>query len=124
MQFESQSVRFAVFAVTDDRFEEFISDALESLPEELAGAIDNVAIIVEDEAEGRPLFGLFQGVPLTRRAFYSGAQPDRITLYQETICRHCNNEDEVRAQVRKTIIHEVAHHFGISDPRLEELGWA
>jgi predicted Zn-dependent protease with MMP-like domain len=114
----------AVFAVTDERFEQFISDALASLPEELAGAIDNVAIMVEDEAKGRSLFGLFQGVPLTKRAFYSGAQPDRITLFQKTICQHCNNENEVRAQVRKTIIHEIAHHFGISDPRLEELGWA
>ena len=50
--------------------------------------------------------------------------PDRITLYQTTICRHCSNEDEVKARIRKTVIHEVAHHFGISDPRLEELGWA
>jgi predicted Zn-dependent protease with MMP-like domain len=113
-----------VFVVTDERFDEFIGDALASLPEELSQAIDNVAILVEDEAIGRSLFGLFQGVPLTKRAFYSGSLPDRITLYQATICRHCDSEDDVRALVRRTIIHEVAHHFGISDPRLRELGWA
>jgi predicted Zn-dependent protease with MMP-like domain len=55
---------------------------------------------------------------------YNGVLPDRITLYQKTICSRCNNEDEVKAQIRKTVVHEVAHHFGISDPRLEELGWA
>jgi predicted Zn-dependent protease with MMP-like domain len=112
-----------VFAVSHERFEEFISDALEKLPKELAQAIENVAFIVEDEAVGRPLFGLFHGIPLTKRGFYSGALPDRITLYQVTICRYCDSEDEVRALVRRTIIHEVAHHFGISDARLEELGW-
>jgi len=110
--------------VSNDRFEEFVADALRTLPNDLAGAIENVAFIVEDEAEGQPLFGLFEGIPLTKRGTYTGVMPDRITLYQGTICRYCNSEDEVRQQVRKTIIHEVAHHFGISDPRLEELGWA
>jgi predicted Zn-dependent protease with MMP-like domain len=63
---------------------------------------------------------------LTRRGLgsYSGVMPDRITLYQKTICSRCDSEDDVRTQIRKTVIHEVAHHFGISDPRLEELGWA
>jgi len=85
--------------------------------------MDNVAIIVEDEARGRNLFGLYEGIPLTRRGFssYNAVMPDRITLYQKTICRVCANEDDVRAQVRKTVIHEIAHHFGISDPRLDEL---
>ncbi len=97
-----------------------------SLPEDLASKIDNLAIIVEGESAGRSLFGLYEGVPLTKRSpiSYSGVMPDRITLYQTTICRYCHNEEEVRAQIRKTVIHEVAHHFGISDPRLEELGWA
>jgi len=88
--------------------------------------MDNVAIIVEDEAPGKNLFGLYEGIPLTRRGFssYNAVMPDRITLYQTTICRVCASEDDVRAQVRKTVIHEIAHHFGISDPRLDELGWA
>ncbi len=101
-------------------------EALASLPEELASQVDNLAVIVEDESPGRNLFGLYEGVPLTKRSpiSYSGVMPDRITLYQRAICRYATTEDEVRAQIRKTVLHEVAHHFGISDPRLEELGWA
>jgi len=88
--------------------------------------MENVAVVVEDRAQGRPLFGLYEGVPLTKRGpqSYSGVMPDRITLYQGAICDVCTTEAEVLSQVRKTVIHEVAHHFGISDPRLEELGWA
>jgi len=112
-----------VFVVTEGRFDEFIAEALASLPDELSEAMDNVAIFVEDEAVGRQLLGLFQGVPLTKRAFHLGAPPDRITLYQGAIFRSCNSEVEVRELVRRTIIHEVAHHFGISDARLTELGW-
>jgi predicted Zn-dependent protease with MMP-like domain len=115
-----------VFKVSDERFDEFVAEAIKTIPHELSTEIDNVAIIVEDEAVGRPLFGLFEGVPLTKRGpmSYSGAIPDRITLYQGAISRFCNTEEEVRAQVRKTVIHELAHHFGISDERLDELGWA
>lgn len=115
-----------VFEVSNERFEELAAEAVASLPEALSSRMDNVAIIVEDEARGRNLFGLYEGIPLTRRGFssYNAVMPDRITLYQRTICRVCSNEDEVRAQVRKTVIHEIAHHFGISDPRLDELGWA
>ena len=115
-----------MFAVSNARFEELASEALASLPDSLAARIDNVAIIVEDVAEGRSLFGLYEGIPLTKRSVlsYSGVMPDRITLYQTTICRYCDSEEEVKAQIRKTVIHEVAHHFGIGDPRLEELGWA
>jgi predicted Zn-dependent protease with MMP-like domain len=115
-----------MYVVTRQRFEELVADALDSLPEDLGREMDNVAVLVEDRAVGRPLFGLYQGIPLTSRgpSSYAGAMPDRITLYQDAICRVCSTEAEVAAQVRKTIIHEVAHHFGISDPRLEELGWA
>jgi predicted Zn-dependent protease with MMP-like domain len=115
-----------MYVVTRPRFEELVADALDSLPEDLGREMDNVAVLVEDRAVGRPLFGLYQGIPLTSRgpSRYAGAMPDRITLYQDAICSVCSTEAEVAAQVRKTIIHEVAHHFGISDPRLEELGWA
>jgi predicted Zn-dependent protease with MMP-like domain len=116
-----------VFEISNERFEELASEAVATLPKELSDEIDNVAIVVEDEARGRSLFGLYQGIPLTKRGgrtSYAGVLPDRITLYQKTICRCCSNEDEVKAQIRKTVIHEIAHHFGISDPRLEELGWA
>jgi predicted Zn-dependent protease with MMP-like domain len=115
-----------MFLVTDERFEELAAEAITALPESLASRMDNVVILVEDEAKGRSLFGLYEGIPLTKRGLqsYNGVMPDRITLYQTTICQVCSNEEEVRAQVRKTVIHEIAHHFGISDPRLEELGWA
>jgi predicted Zn-dependent protease with MMP-like domain len=115
-----------MFVVTQEHFEQLVSDALDSLPPELGDAMENVAVIVQDRANGRSLFGLYEGVPLTKRGpqSYSGAMPDRITLYKETICQVCSTEAEVIAQVRKTVIHEVAHHFGISDPRLNELGWA
>jgi predicted Zn-dependent protease with MMP-like domain len=115
-----------MFVVSRERFEELVADALDLLPPDLGKQMDNVAVLVEARAEGRPLFGLYEGIPLTRRgpSSYGWVMPDRITLYQDAICGVCNTEQEVVAQVRKTIIHEVAHHFGISDPRLEELGWA
>ena len=115
-----------MFVVTRERFEELVADALDALPSELGREMQNVAVLVEDHAEGRSLFGLYEGIPLTRRGpqSYTGVMPDRITLYQDTICSVCSTEAEVVTQVRKTVIHEVAHHFGISDPRLDELGWA
>lgn len=115
-----------MFMVSRQRFEELVGNALDSLPEELGRAMENVAVVVEGRAEGRSLFGLYEGIPLTKRGpiSYGAVMPDRITLYQDTICQVCSTEQEVVAQVRKTVIHEVAHHFGISDPRLEELGWA
>jgi predicted Zn-dependent protease with MMP-like domain len=84
----------------------------------------NVAITVEEEAEGRDLFGLYVGVPLTKR--YHGtwyANPDKIFIYRRTICEHCRTKEDVRELVHTTVVHEIAHHFGISDLRLKELGW-
>ncbi|MGA7835979.1 MAG: metallopeptidase family protein, partial [Acidimicrobiales bacterium] len=105
-----------MFEISNERFDQLVDEALATLPQELSSQIDNVAIIVDDRPPG-PLFGLYEGIPLTKRSpiSYSGVMPDRITLYQATICRHCSSEDEVRAQIRKTVLHEVAHHFGISD---------
>jgi len=115
-----------MYRVDNDRFEQLVAEAMDELPEELSRHIENLVVVVEDRAAGRPLYGLYEGVPLTRRGplSYSAVMPDRITLYQETICRGCVDEDQVRAQIVRTFIHEVAHHFGISDPRLDELGWA
>jgi predicted Zn-dependent protease with MMP-like domain len=114
-----------VITLSRERFEELVGEALDALPPELGAAMDNVAVLVEDHAPGRSLFGLYEGIPLTRRNLnYAGSMPDRITIFQDTICGVCRSEAEVAAQVRKTVIHEVAHHFGISDPRLDELGWA
>ncbi len=112
--------------VSSERFEELVTDALGGLPPHFAEAMENVAVIIEGHAEGRELFGLYQGVPLTRRGplSYSGAMPDCITIYQDTISAHSRDEAQLVEQVRKTVIHEIAHHFGIGDARLEELGWA
>ncbi len=112
----------AGFDVPLARFEEFVSDAIDSVPDRLRMAMDNVVVMVEEEAEGPPLFGLYVGVPLTKRTSW-GSAPDRIFIYRRTICAHSRTEDEVRDQVHRTVVHEIAHHFGISDPRLRELGW-
>jgi predicted Zn-dependent protease with MMP-like domain len=113
-----------VIRVDRDRFEDMVADALDSLPEEFGRLMRNVAVTVEQDG-GRPgLLGLYQGVPLTgRNSWYAGVLPDRITIYRRAICAICNTEDEVVEQVRRTVIHEVGHHFGISDERLRELGW-
>ncbi len=111
--------------VTPARFEELVADALDSIPPALGKMMDNVWVQVEDQR--RPnLLGLYEGVPLTRRdAGYAGmVMPDRITIFRRTICAICATEDQVVAQVRTTVVHEVAHHFGIDDDRLAELGWA
>jgi len=110
--------------VPRERFEELVADALDGIPEALGKYMDNVAVFVVDRPPEPNLLGLYQGVPLTARGTsYSGTMPDRISIYRRTICAICNTEDEVVEQVRRTVIHEVAHHFGISDPRLRELGW-
>jgi len=105
-------------------FESMVATALDELPEDLGRMMRNVAVIVEHAPGPHGLLGLYQGVPLTSRTTnYAGVLPDRITIYRQAICAICWSESEVIDQVRKTVIHEVAHHFGISDARLRELGW-
>jgi predicted Zn-dependent protease with MMP-like domain len=112
------------FDVSIDDFKQLVAEALDALPEEFGRAMHNVVITVEEEAEGRELFGLYRGVPLTRRRYWQWyVHPDHITIYRRTICAYSRSEEEVRARVYATVIHEIAHHFGISDPRLDELGW-
>jgi predicted Zn-dependent protease with MMP-like domain len=112
--------------VSVERFEELVADALDALPEELGRMMDNVWVTVEDVPEVAGLLGLYDGVPLTERdSGYAGmVMPDRITLYRIPICAMCRTEAQVVDVVRDTVIHEVAHHFGIDDDRLDELGWA
>ena len=106
------------------RFEEMVARALDGLPADLGKMMRNVAVTVEPGPGPRGLLGLYQGVPLTSRgSYYAGALPDRITIYQQAICAICDTEEQVADQVRRTVIHEVGHHFGISDERLRELGW-
>jgi len=110
--------------VEPERFEEMVVTALDSLPEELGRLMTNVAVTVE-HAPGPPgLLGLYEGIPLTDRSTqYAGVLPDRITIYRQAICAICRSEQEVADEVRRTVIHEIAHHFGIDDSRLDELGW-
>jgi len=114
-----------VVEVDAARFEALVVEALDGIPEALGRRMDNVVVRVRDEARGRDLLGLYEGIPLTERDTYGGlAMPDRITIYRLPICDMCDDEAEVVDQVRITVVHEVAHHFGIGDDRLEELGWA
>lgn len=110
--------------VPPDRFEQLVADALDSIPPQLGRLMDNVWVRVA--ARGAPgLLGVYEGVPLTRRdAGYSGmVMPDRITVFRLPICAMCDTEAEVVSQVRTTVVHEVAHHFGLDDSRLRQLGW-
>ena len=108
----------------NDPFEEAIDDALNSLPTELRAAISNVEIVVEDEPPaGRPLLGLYRGVPLPRRSStYSGVLPDKISIFRGPITRlGAGDTERLRREIRHVVLHEIAHHFGISDERLIEL---
>jgi predicted Zn-dependent protease with MMP-like domain len=108
-----------------DEFERWVEEALASLPEDLRGSMSNVAIVVEEEPPGgQPLLGLYQGLPLPRRgSSYAGVPPDKITIFRGPLERlYGADPDRLRREVRRVVLHEVAHHFGISDDRLRELG--
>ena len=105
-------------------FEQSVQDALDSLPGDLSGQMSNVAVVVEEEPPpGQPLLGLYQGVPLTRRtSFYGAVPPDKITIYRGPLERHYGRDRAtLESAVHRVVLHEVAHHFGISDERLREL---
>ncbi|MBC3194412.1 metallopeptidase family protein [Pseudonocardia sp. C8] len=108
-----------------DRFDELVGDALDLVPEQLAAAMDNVVVLVEARHPEEPdLLGLYEGVALTERtADYAGELPDRITIYRDAVLDVCEGEDDVVDEVAITVVHEIAHHFGISEERLHELGW-
>jgi predicted Zn-dependent protease with MMP-like domain len=119
--------------IGEPEFEQLVADALDSIPEALGRGMQNVAVTVADwptseQLGGRrgTLLGLYQGVDLTRRSplSYGGAMPDHITIFRGPITRLARDDADLRRIVTTTVIHEVAHHFGISDARLQELGWA
>ena len=110
--------------VAPARFEEMVVEALDGLPEELGRLMSNVAVTVQHEPGPPGLLGLYEGIPLTSRTTgYAGVLPDRITIYRLAICAICQTEEQVVDEVRRTVVHEVGHHFGIDDARLTELGW-
>ncbi|MGH3545308.1 MAG: metallopeptidase family protein [Mycobacteriales bacterium] len=108
------------------RFEDLVSRALDDIPEELLNQMDNVVVVVEDEPEDGELLGLYEGYALTDRGWEYGnavTLPDQITVYRNPILRLCQTEADVVREVGVTVVHEIAHHFGIDDDRLHELGW-
>jgi predicted Zn-dependent protease with MMP-like domain len=107
------------------RFDELVSDALDLIPPQLAAVMDNVVVLVADrDTEDADLLGLYEGVALTERdSNYGGSLPDTITIYRDALLDICDDEDQVVEEVKITVVHEIAHHFGIDDDRLHELGW-
>jgi predicted Zn-dependent protease with MMP-like domain len=115
-----------------EHFEQLVADALDSLPDDIAARMENVQVVVEDEppaevragvGRGNDVLGYYHGVPLTQRGYYNNVMPDRISIYRGPITRAARTPSGIKEQVRRTVIHEIAHHFGIDDDRLRELGW-
>jgi|SRR5437868_1430424 predicted Zn-dependent protease with MMP-like domain len=112
-------------SMSAERFEELVGDALDDVPPELMRLLSNVVILVQDDPPpGQNLLGLYEGYALTTRGWdYSGVLPDRILIFRNPILSICRTEDDVVEEVAVTVVHEIAHHFGIDDARLHELGW-
>lgn len=108
-----------------DQFEGLVADALDEVPPELMKLLDNVVVLVEDRNPDEPhLLGLYEGYALTERGWnYGGDLPDRIMIYRVAICDICETEEDVVEEVTITVVHEIAHHFGIEEERLHQLGW-
>lgn len=108
------------------RFDELVSAALDLIPPRLAAVMDNVVVLIADRDPDDPdLLGLYEGVALTERdSHYAGSLPDTITIYRDALLEICDDDEQVVEEVKITVIHEIAHHFGIDDERLHELGWA
>lgn len=110
--------------MSEAEFGDLVADALDDIPPQFLEALDNVVVLVEDRHPTERLYGLYHGVALTHRTSdYAGHLPDTITIYREPILAHAHSAEEARAQVRVTVIHEIAHHFGIDDEHLDEWGW-
>lgn len=108
-------------------FEQAVGDALDAVPPELMRLLDNVVFFVEDEppADDPDLLGVYDGTPLTERGdAWAGALPDRITIFRGPLTRMCKDREDLLDEIAVTVVHEIAHHFGIDDERLHALGWA
>jgi predicted Zn-dependent protease with MMP-like domain len=115
-----------VIEMSREEFEELVSEALDTIPPRLTRLMRNVVIVVEDDPppQAGTLLGLYEGVPLTERGdTYAGFLPDRITIFRRPLLAVCETRDDLVREVRVTVVHEIAHHFGIDDRRLHELGW-
>lgn len=115
-----------VVDVSREEFEGLVAEALDLIPPELTGLLDNVVVVVEDDApaDDPELLGLYSGIPLTERgSWYAGALPDQITIFRNPTLAICDTREDVVEEVEITVVHEIAHHFGIDDDRLHELGY-
>ncbi|WP_174521095.1 metallopeptidase family protein [Kribbia dieselivorans] len=124
-----------MISLSEEEFDAAVGDALDSIPSQLLDQMENVAIFIDDEpsaeqvgqhthGHGGTLLGLYEGVPLTERGYgFAGVLPDRITIFRGPLQRLSRSRAELVRQIRVTVVHEVAHHFGIDDQRLHELGW-
>jgi len=125
-QIAIQSQNRTVHDMDLPQFEQLVAVALDGLPAELSELLDNVVVVVEDDppAEDPSLLGLYDGIPLTERdSWYAGVLPDRITIFRRPLLAICDTTEELIEQVRITVLHELAHHFGIDDDRLDDLGY-
>jgi predicted Zn-dependent protease with MMP-like domain len=117
-----------VLHLDPEHFDGLVAEALDGVPEQLLALMDNVVVLIEDEPppqEPTDLLGLYEGIPLTERdGWYSGVLPDRITIFRNPVLRLCHSRDDAVDEIRITVVHEIAHHFGIDDDRLDELGYA
>ena len=113
--------------LTDEQFDAIVEDALDDVPGELMAMLDNVVFLVEPEPPGDDpdLLGIYEGTPLTERGSWwdGGSLPDRITLFRGPLTRMCEDDEELRDEIAVTVVHEIAHHFGIEEHTLHELGW-
>ena len=106
------------------RFERLVGEVIDALPPELGAMMENVAVVVEDRHPTEDLLGLYEGIPLTERETYGAFEmPDKISLYRLLLCEMCDDEEELVEEITITVIHEVAHHFGIDDDLLHTMGW-
>ena len=114
-------------SLSDDEFQDAVGDALDRIPDELTRLLSNVAVLVEDEPppDEPDLLGIYEGTPLTERDGWwdAGSLPDRITIFKGPLERMCVDRDDLLDEIAVTVVHEVAHHFGVDDDRLHELGW-
>lgn len=118
------SARLPGVEISEERFEDLVAEEFERLPEELLAMTENVVVLIAPEHE-EGLLGLYEGVPHTERDQYGFLDlPDRVTLYHQPLCRLAGCEEDLRDEIRVTLVHELAHHVGIDDDRLDELGWA
>lgn len=112
-----------------EKFEELVKQGIEAIPKRFLEKLDNVDIVIEDEPTEEQmkklrirkdikLFGLYEGIPQTKRGFYSGVLPDKITIFKKPIEEVCFSDEQIKEQVRKTVWHEIAHHFGMSEERV------